>query len=113
MKYRATWFMIVLALAAMAVHFWTGWRVHVDASATRGEEALLVDHLVLWARDTFENLQSEFWLLAVQFALLAGFFRFMGVGAYEEDLEDLKQRLNRIEAQLNAIAKDTEAERGG
>jgi hypothetical protein len=111
-KYRATLFMIGFALVAMAIHFWTGWQAFVDESASRGEEALLADHLVLWARDTFENLQSEFWLLAMQFALIAGFFRFIGVRAYEEDLEDLKQRLERIETQLNAIAKDTAGERG-
>ncbi len=58
------------------------------------------EYVVQWVRDTFENLQSEFWQLAFQFALLAGFFEFVRVNAYEEDEEDVKQRLVRIERLL-------------
>lgn len=58
------------------------------------------EYVVQWVRDTFENLQSEFWQLAFQFALLAGFLEFVRVNAYEEDEEDVKQRLERIERLL-------------
>ncbi len=58
------------------------------------------EYVVQWVRDTFEYLQSEFWQLAFQFALLAGFFELVRVNAYEEDEEDGKQRLERIERLL-------------
>ena len=112
MKYRATMFMVVLALVAMVVHFWTGWNAFVEESASHGEKALWANYLVQWTRDTFENLQSEFWQLAMQFAILAGLFHFIGVSQYEEDEEELKQRLDRIEAKINGLAKDISGERG-
>jgi hypothetical protein len=49
-----------------------------------------------------------FWQLAVQFALLAGFFEFIRVKAYEEDQEEMKARLERIEALLNGSAPPTD-----
>ena len=63
--------------------------------------------LVTWGRDVFENLQSEFLQLFFQFMLLAGAFRFISVKAYEEDQEELKQRLGKIGA---AIASQGKAE---
>ena len=112
MKYRATLFMVALALIAMGVHLWMGWNAFVEESATHGESAMWSDYMIQWLRDTFENLQSEFWQLAMQFAILAGLFHFIGVAQYEEDEEELKQRLDRIEAKINGIAKDTAGEQG-
>lgn len=100
-KYRAAILMAVLALVFVVIHLYTGWESAIDEAATHQERAVFSDYLVQWARDTAENLQSEFWQLAVQFALLAGFFEFIRVRAYEEDEEDVKQRLMRIEALLN------------
>jgi len=97
-KYRASLMMVIVALACVVAHFWFGWQAAIDEAATHGEAATTSEYLVEWLRDTFENLQSEFWQLAVQFALLAGFFEFLRVRAYEEDQEDLKARLDRIEA---------------
>ncbi len=99
-KYRAAMLMAVLALVFVAIHFQAGWEAAINEAATHQETAVLNDYLLQWVRDTAENLQSEFWQLAVQFALLAGLFEFMRVHAYEEDLEDVKQRLQRIEALL-------------
>lgn len=81
-------------------HFYTGWEAEIDEAATHGESAQMDEYVVQWVRDTFENLQSEFWQLAFQFALLAGFFELVRVNAYEEDEEDGKQRLERIERLL-------------
>lgn len=101
MKYRAAMLMAILALAFVMLHLFAGWEAAIDEATTHQDTAVFNDYLVQWVRDTAENLQSEFWQLAVQFALLAGFFEFMRVRAYEEDEEDVKQRLMRIEALLN------------
>ena len=100
-KYRASILMALLALVFVVIHLYSGWEAEIDEAATHGQSAVFSDYFVQWVRDTAENLQSEFWQLAVQFALLAGFFEFMRVHAYEEDEEDVKQRLQRIEALLN------------
>lgn len=99
-KYRAAIFMALCAIVCLIIHFWTGWDAFVQESASHQEKALWGDYFIVWLRDTFENLQSEFWQLAVQFALLAGFFSVIRVKAYEEDEEDVKQRLIRIEQVL-------------
>ena len=83
-------FTVVLALVAVVLHLVFGWYAAVNEAAAHGGSAEWSEYLIQWARDTFENLQSEFWQLAVQFALLAGFFEFMRVKAYEEDQEITK-----------------------
>jgi hypothetical protein len=105
-KYRATVFMSVVAIIFLVLHFWTGWEAFVNEEASQGQAAEWSQYLIVWARDTVENLQSEFWQLAVQFALLAGLLRVIGVTAYEEDEEDVKDRLTRIEDTLNSLAKN-------
>ena len=92
--------MVALALVSLIVHFVAGWQAAVHEAATHGEAALWGDYLVEWTRDTFENLQSEFWQLAVQMALLAGLLKWMGVTAFEEDNEEIKARLDAIEQKL-------------
>ena len=106
-KYRAALLMTGLAILCLVIHFYSGWKADIAEAAMHGESAAFSEYIVTWVRDTFENLQSEFWQLAVQFALLAGFFEFMRVKAYEEDEEDMKQRLARIEAKLdgNVLSK--------
>lgn len=99
-KYRAAILMVFAALVCMAVHLWFGWQAAIEEAATHGEAAEVGQFFVQWTRDTFENLQSEFWQLAVQFALLAGFFEFMRVHAYEEDLDKMQKALARIEARF-------------
>ena len=104
-KYRAMTFMAVLALVSLAIHFWMGWEAFVTESASHNEKALWGDYMIQWLRDTFENLQSEFWQLAAQFALLAGLFKFIGVEAYEEDEEHVKQELADIQRKLDELTQ--------
>jgi hypothetical protein len=99
-RYRAVVLMALFALVSMAIHLWTGWQAAIDDAARHQQAAAFSEFLIQWTRDIFENLQSEFWQLAVQFALLAGFFEFLRVRAYEEEWEDVKQQLARIEAML-------------
>ena len=101
-KYRASIMMTLFAIVCLIIHFYTGWQAAIDEAAQHQQAAAFDAYIVEWVRDTFENLQSEFWQLAVQFALLAGFFQFMSVKAYEEDQEEMKQQLARIEAELKA-----------
>lgn len=96
-KYRATIMMAIIAIVCLTAHLWLGWEAAIEEAATRGTSATWNSYLVEWARDTFENLQSEFWQLAVQFALLAGLFEAISVHAYEKDQEDIKAQLNRLE----------------
>jgi hypothetical protein len=105
-KYRAAILMMGFAILCLVIHFYTGWKADINEAAMHGESAIFSEYFIEWLRDTFENLQSEFWQLAVQFALLAGFFEFIRVKAYEEDEEDVKQRLTRIEAKLDAGASE-------
>ena len=97
--------MAAVALVFLGIHFWSGWEAFVDDAASHGSSATWPEYWIVWTRDTVENLQSEFWQLAVQFALLAGFFRFIGVQAYEEDEEEVKQRLIRLEAKLDSLTE--------
>ena len=100
-KYRASAFMAIVAIVCLIIHFWTGWEAAVNEAATHGTSETMSNYFIDWLRDTFENLQSEFWQLAVQFALLAGLFEFMNVRAYEEDIEETKAKLDRLEAKLD------------
>jgi len=93
-------FMTLLALIALSLHFGFGWYAAVDEAEAHGQSADMSAYVIEWARDTFENLQSEFWQLAVQFALLAGLLRWIGVRAYEEDVEDVKKEIAEIKALL-------------
>lgn len=102
-KYRAAGFMTGIALLCLAIHFYFGWKAAIDEAATHQQSAEMSQYFIQWLRDTFENLQSEFWQLAVQFALIAGFFEFLRVRAYEEDVEEVKTQLSRIEAKLQDL----------
>jgi hypothetical protein len=102
-KYRATILMAIVALVCLLIHLWLGWNAAVQEAATHGTKETWGNYLVEWARDTFENLQSEFWQLAVQFALLAGLFEAISVRAYEKDQEEIKVQLDRIEQRLRDL----------
>lgn len=102
-KYRATLFLAGLAMVSLVVHFWTGWNAFVADADEHGQTAVWwgqSGYLVEWLRQTFENLQSEFWQLTVQMALVAGILERVGVPAYEQDMEEIKRRLSLIEDEL-------------
>lgn len=106
-KYGAVIFMTLVAIVFLVLHFITGRQAFVDEAASQGQDAAWSEYWIVWARDTVENLQSEFWQLAVQFALLAGLLRFIGVQAYEEDEEDVKHRLVRVEQKLDELREQS------
>jgi hypothetical protein len=93
-------FVAVLAIVSLCLHFVFGWYASVDEAAARGDSAAWSDYLIQWGRDTFENLQSEFWQLAVQFAILAGLLKRLSVQAHEEDQEHIKAELAELKSML-------------
>jgi hypothetical protein len=97
-KYHATIMMVLFALICMAVHIWFGGEAAVEEASTHGTTMTWSSYLIEWARDTVENLQSEFWQLAVQFALLAGLFEAISVHAYDKDQEDIKAQTESAQA---------------
>jgi hypothetical protein len=96
-RYNAALFMLALGIICLGLHFAFGWNAFQDDARAHNSDAEMNEYLITWARDVFENLQSEFIQLFFQFLLLAGFFRFMQIHAYEEDIEQIKEQLNRIE----------------
>lgn len=88
--------MVAAALVCLVVHFYFGWKADIQEAAMHGESALFRGYITVWLRDTFENLQSEFWQLAVQMLLLAGFFEAVRVKAYEKDNEEIRSLLNQV-----------------
>lgn len=89
-------FVATLAVVSIVLHFIFGWGAYWREHGVMDVEAYLIE----WGRDTFENWQSEFVQLALQFAVLAGAFKAMGVQAREEDQEQVKAKLDAIMAKL-------------
>lgn len=105
-KYSAALLMAAFALVSVIVHVVTGWYAFVEEASSHGEIAQWEPYLIEWTRQTFENWQSEFVQLAVQMALLAGCFRFLGVSTYEEDAEQIKRRLDQMAIDVAEIRGD-------
>jgi hypothetical protein len=99
-KHSAALFMLALAIVCLAIHFVFGWQAFQNEAVEHNTSAAWSEYLTQWVRDVFENLQSEFLQLFFQFLILASAFKFMGVEAYEQDVEDVKQQLTRIEERL-------------
>ena len=103
-RYGAAMLMLGLGIFSLGLHLAFGWSAFQDDAERQQTSAAFGAYLVAWGRDVFENLQSEFIQLFFQFLLLAGFFRALGIRAYEEDVEEVKQRLDRVERSLQVIA---------
>jgi hypothetical protein len=99
-KYSAAVFMLVLGVICLGLHFWLGWQAFISDQEEHGSVATVSSYMTVWGRDVFENLQSEFLQLFFQFLLLAGAFRFFRIEAYEEDVEEVKAQLTRVEQML-------------
>lgn len=84
---RAAILVAILGLISMALHFYFGWIAAVESASAHGEPFTVSGYGIEWARDTFENLQSELFQLALQFLLLSGALAFLGIKVHE-DVED-------------------------
>lgn len=103
-RYSAVLLVFSLAILFTAIHFGFEYQAAIQDANTHNVPFVFNEFLVEWIRATFENLQSEMWQLALQFALLAGMFKFMNIHAYEEDNNDLKKRVTRIERKQNDVS---------
>lgn len=104
-KHRAWAISAVIACVFVAAHFWFGWEAAKFEATSHGQTRQMDEYRIAWARDTTENMQSEFWQIAWQMALIAGILAPIAM-AYEKDSEDIKNRLAQIEAKLDALTKD-------
>jgi hypothetical protein len=103
-RYGAAVLMLGLGIFSLVLHFAFGWNAFQREAESNESSAAFGPYLITWGRDVFENLQSEFIQLFFQFLLLAGFFRALGIRAYEEDVEEVKQRVERVERSLELLA---------
>lgn len=101
-KHKAWAVSAVIALIWMGAHFWYGWEAEKFEASSHGQERQMDEYRIAWARDTTENLQSEFWQIAWQMALLAGILAPIVV-SYEKDVEDVKNILRDINYQLEGL----------
>ena len=100
-RYGAALLMLALGITSLVIHFTLGWNAFQNDAQEHQTTAEWGDYVVSWGRDVFENLQSEFIQLFFQFMLIAGLFKFIKIHAYEEDIEELRKMLTRIEGRLD------------
>lgn len=99
-KHRAWAISTVIALIWVGLHFWFGWEAAKFEAQSHGQTRQMEEYRIEWARDTAENMQSEFWQIAWQMALIAGVLAPIAV-AYERDVEEVKIKLDAIADRLN------------
>ena len=59
-KYAYAWITLGFFAVSVGLHWLLGWFTFVDEATEHGVSPELAPYLVLMARDTFENWQSEF-----------------------------------------------------
>lgn len=103
-KFSAVKLALTLAILFLCIHFGTEYLSAMNEASMHGVPFVFSDFVIEWLRATFENLQSEMWQLALQFALLAGALKGIHVIGYEEDNEEMKKRLDRIERKQDDLS---------
>lgn len=96
-RYSFLWVTLVLFLGSFVGHWLFGWFAFVDEQKAHHEPVETGAYLVLMARDTFENWQSEFLQLAWQVAGLALLYY---AGSPQSKGDD-----ERMEGKLDALLK--------
>ncbi len=96
-KYAYAWITIGFFLISILGHWWFGWRAYVNEQSQFHHSIALSDYSVEWARDIFENWQSEFLQLLWQ---VCGLAWFLYVGSPQS-----KEANDRQEAKLDEILK--------
>ena len=96
-RYAYAWITIAFFLVSIVGHGTFGWMAYVDDAAQHGQTAQFSGFAVQWARDTFENWQSEFLQLLWQVVGLA-YFLYVGSPASKENDD-------RMEAKIDALLR--------
>jgi hypothetical protein len=93
--YGFFWVTLALFLSSLAGHWMFAWLAYVDDQQAHGLPVDVAGYLVLAARDTLENWQSEFLQLIWQVAGLA-FLLHAGSPQSKEGDERKEEKLDRI-----------------
>jgi uncharacterized protein DUF6766 len=94
-KYAYAWLTVLFFTISIAGHWYFGWRAYVTEQTEFHHSIQLSDYATQWARDMFENWQSEFLQLLWQ---VCGLAFFLYVGSPQS-----KEGDDRHEAKLDAI----------
>ena len=105
-KHKAWAVSAIIALIFMVTHFWFGWEAAKFEAVSHDQTRQMDEYRVEWARDTAENMQSEFWQIAWQMALLAGILAPLAI-AYEQDQEDTKKAIAQLQESIDRVEEDT------
>lgn len=96
-NYGFAWVTAGFFLVSLAGHLVFGWFAYLSEQAAHGQSPQVADYLVVFARDTLENWQSEFLQLIWQ---VAGLAILLHVGSPQS-----KEGDDRMEAKLDAILR--------
>ena len=103
-KYAYAWVTSLFFLVSVTGHWYFGWRAYVTEQTEFHHSIQLSDYATQWARDMFENWQSEFLQLLWQ---VCGLAFFLYVGSPQS-----KEGDDRKEAKLDAILEAVDPENG-
>jgi hypothetical protein len=102
---------IVLAalwLASWVLQTWTGWVLFQSEQAEHGAEALAFGpdgYVWSWAKDTFENWQSEF-LQLLTFVVLTTYLIYRGSHESKDSDDELRARVDGLRATVDDVQRD-------
>jgi hypothetical protein len=103
-RYAYAWITLAFFGLSIVGHWIFGWLAFAEDAREHGTSASVLPYLVIMARDTFENWQSEFLQLLWQVVGLA-YFLYVGSPASKENDD-------RAEAKLDALIQLIGRERG-
>ena len=108
-RYGFFWVTLVLFLGSLAGHWVFAWFAYVNDQNAHHQPVQASEYVILTARDTLENWQSEFLQLIWQVAGLAMLLH-IGSPQSKEGDERKEEKLDRILAAVDKDAKRTIAE---
>jgi len=96
-RYAYGWLTALFFIVSIGLHWVFAWYAYVDEAAQHAQVPVFSEYLVVVARDTFENWQSEFLQLIWQ---VVGLAYFLYVGSPSS-----KENDDRLEAKIDALLK--------
>lgn len=103
-RYAYGWLTLAFFAISIVGHWLFGWFAYIDEAHSHHEMPKMAAYLIIMARDTFENWQSEFLQLIWQ---VVGLAYFLYVGSPSS-----KEGDDRMEAKLDALLELVDREKG-
>ncbi|HEV2568403.1 DUF6766 family protein [Sphingomonas sp.] len=103
-RYGYAWLTIAFFLVSLILHLHFGWVAFQEDAAEHRQAPVYSSFLTEWARDLFENWQSEFLQLLWQVVGLAYFLYIGSPSSKEND--------DRLEAKIDALIRINGGEQG-